>query len=174
MGSWNSHWQELLDLALPAIDHVASRVPPGTNWRWSFGDGTALALQIDHRVSYDIDLFVSGVRLKLFTPHQNPAAKLISDSFQWPGFYLKFQLPIGEIDFLSSDLLTSPGVVPFGYKGRQILLETPEEIVVKKLRYRSASLKLRDVFDLACTSVTQQGLAAVLAEEVPDILSAGG
>ena len=33
----------------------------------------------------------------------------MSDVYQWPGHYLKFELPNGEIDFLSPPLQTEPG-----------------------------------------------------------------
>ncbi len=46
-----SHWPKLLDLALGAIDTLSCR------YDWSFGGGTALAIQLDHRTSYDIDIF---------------------------------------------------------------------------------------------------------------------
>ena len=159
----------MLRLALPAIDYVEANTS-GVPWRWSLGGGTALALQIDHRESKDIDIFVSGRPLKLFAPWANPAAKGISKDFQWPGFYLKFELPDGEIDFLSSELLTSPGVSVYEFEGRQIQIETPEEILVKKIRYRASNFQPRDTFDLACYARLSSGLAGVLADEVPDVL----
>ena len=46
-----SQWLHLLDLAIVAIDTLEGK------YAWSLGGGTALALRIDHRVSFDIDLF---------------------------------------------------------------------------------------------------------------------
>jgi hypothetical protein len=168
--SRSSKWAELLDLALPALDYVFKNQPDTERPFWTLGGGTALALQIDHRVSNDIDIFVSGTKLKLFTPNSNPEAKKISPSYQWPGFYLKFELDFGEIDFLHSGLLTEPGFTWQTLNGRRIALETPEEVIIKKIRYRAEKFKLRDAFDLACTTMVRPGLEKVLVEETPDAL----
>lgn len=168
--SWSSKWADLLDLALPAIDYVFRDRPQGDKPLWTIGGGTALALQIDHRESNDIGIFVPGTKLKLFTPNANPEARKISRSYQWPGFYLKFELDFGEIDFLSPGLLTNPGFGWMDYGGRQIALETPEEVIIKEIRYRAEKFKLRDAFDLACTAMARPNLVDVLVEETPDAL----
>jgi hypothetical protein len=49
-------------------------------------------------------------------------------------------------------------------------LETPEEVIVKKLRNRSEQFKARDAFDLAAVGAARPGLERVLAAEVPDAL----
>lgn len=171
MSAPETRWRELLDLALPALDHVfgseADETKPAP---WTLGGGTAIALWIDHRVSYDVDLFVPSVPLKLFTPARNPAAALISPNFQWPGHYLKFERPEGEIDFLSPVLQTEPGYGWIDYGARRIPVETPEEVIVKKIRFRSARFTARDVFDLAAVANVRPGLAKLLAQEVSDAL----
>ena len=105
-----SEWRKLLDKALPALDHVFGAQPEKTDSPdWTLGGGTAIAIQIDHRISYDIDIFVPGTALRNFVPANNPASRGISERFQWPGHYLKFELDEGEIDFLSPPLQTEPG-----------------------------------------------------------------
>ncbi len=171
MSAPDPQWRRLLDLALPALDHVFG---PGTDETrpapWTLGRGTALALWIDHRISYDVDLFVPGVPLKRFTPQQNPAAARISGTYQWPGHYLKYERPEGEIDFLSVVLQTEPGYAWMDHGARRIPVETPEEILVKKIRFRSARFTARDVFDLAAAARARPALAEVMAREVPDAL----
>jgi len=41
---------------------------------------------------------------------------------------------------------------------------------VKKALFHSATFTARDVFDLAAVAAVRPGLAAVLAEEIPDVL----
>lgn len=168
----DSHWRDLLDLALPVLDHVFGAQGCGTGKPpWTLGGGTAIALVIDHRISYDVDLFVPGIPLKLFTPAHNPFATLMSPHFQWPGHYLKFERPEGEIDFLSPPLQTEPGFTWIDVGGRMIAVETPEEVIVKKMRFRSARFTARDAFDMAAVAVAREGLADILAREVPDTIA---
>jgi hypothetical protein len=171
-----SDWRRLLDLALPALDYVfqnrdqAGQAAPDGVPDWTLGGGTAVMLQIGHRISHDIGIFVPGTKLKAFTPAADPAAALISPRCQWPGHYLKVERPEGEIDFLSAGLLTEPGFTWRDLGGRLVALETPEEVIVKKIRYRSESFTARDTFDLAAVSAARPGLEEVLAAEVDDAL----
>lgn len=165
-----SKWRDLLELALPALDHVFERQTSLDDPDWTLGGGTAIAIQLDHRVSYDIDIFLQRGKLKALTPAHNPAATLISDRYQWPGHYLKYERPEGEIDFLSAVLQTEPGFEKYEFNGRAIAIETPEEVIVKKIRYRSERFTPRDAFDLAAVASARAGLAIVLADEVPDAL----
>ncbi len=166
-----SRWDELFALALPALDLVFGAATDETRPpAWTLGGGTAIALRLDHRISHDVDIFVPGVPLRLFTPAQNPAAKAISTRFQWPGHYLKFERPEGEVDFLSPALQTVPGYSWADFKGRRFALETAEEVIVKKIRYRSSRFTERDLFDLAVVAQALPDLARVLAAEVPDAL----
>lgn len=169
-----SRWASLLDLALPALDHAMTgerdALVRGAMPRWTLGGGTALALRLGHRISDDIDIFVSGIRLAELSPNRNPAAKTISETVDWPGHYLKFHRPDGEIDFLSSPLQTIPGFTAETFRGRSIALETSDEVMVKKLRYRSANFTHRDAFDLACILRAKPETALTLASEVGDTI----
>ena len=170
-----SNWAQLLDLALPALDYALKDRPatlantlqkPG----WTLGGGTALALRINHRISDDIDIFVAGLPLRLLVPANNPFAMAISARPDWPGHYLKFHRAEGEIDFLSAPLQTEPGFTLENFRGRSVALETVEEVIVKKIRYRAAQFTPRDAFDLACCARVQPGLAAMIAREADDAL----
>lgn len=166
-----SNWAQLLDLALPALDHALKHQPKTLqNPGWTLGGGTALALRINHRISDDIDIFVAGLPLRLLVPANNPFAMAISARPDWPGHYLKFHRAEGEIDFLSAPLQTDPGFTPESFRGRSVALETIEEVIVKKIRYRAAQFTPRDAFDLACCAQVQPGLAAVIAREASDAL----
>lgn len=172
MSGPNSNWMDLLDLALPALDAVfGAPIDQDAPASWTLGGGTAIAFRIEHRISHDIDLFVPGVALRRFTPARNPASARISTHYQWPGHYLKFERPEGEIDFLSPALQTEPGYTWELYRDRAIAIETLEEVIVKKIRYRSARFTARDVFDLAAVAEACSALPSVLATEVPDALA---
>lgn len=136
-------WRELLESALDALDEVGPRV------KWTFGGGSALALKAGHRTSYDVDIFLEDAgALRALSPNRNRAARSITDHWQEPGNYIKLQCVHGEIDFILGGRLTDlvPWLYPF--KGRDVPVEEPAEILAKKLKYRGSRLLPRDVFDL--------------------------
>lgn len=164
-----SSWHQLLDLALPIVDEglgVESK-------QWTLGGGTAIALRLSHRISDDVDIFVPGIPLKNFVPSNNDAARRLvkgGNNFQWPGHYVKFELPEGEIDFLSAALETNPGFDWEEFRGRKIALETCEEVIIKKLRYRGGQLTERDAFDIAAVARSDASLADAIANYAADAL----
>lgn len=155
-GKWlPSQWQQLMKLTLRAIDSVSAEAESPA---WTFGGGTALAIDLQHRISYDIDVSLdSAVVTKALVPVQNSVTRdicwnpvTLRPDYQWPGSYLKlivFQL--GEIDFLNVAPLVEQPVVPFEFDGRIVQRERPAEVIAKKIYYRGAGFKSRDVFDLA-------------------------
>jgi len=63
-------WRTLLELALPALDAV------GAGGNWTLGGGTALALRLNHRISYDIDIFLADANhLRALSPNRNKATR---------------------------------------------------------------------------------------------------
>ena len=62
-----SRWSELFDMTMSIIDHTNARGLDMHNW--SFGGRTALMLQIHHRDSHDIDLFIDDPQ---YLPYLNP------------------------------------------------------------------------------------------------------
>lgn len=149
-----SRWDELFDISASVINQASRLV--GHKFSWSFGGGTALMLQINHRESHDIDLFLHDPQL---LPYLNPATQGYEvtqqpDDYQTDGTQvIKLMFAgIGEIDFIvSADITDTPFVVT-EVRGIRVNLETPAEIVAKKLFYRGARLQPRDMFDIAAVS----------------------
>jgi len=141
-----SDWKGLLRIALTLIDTLKEEVT------WSFGGGTALAVHLGHRISYDVDIFMPNSDwVSDLAPNANPKTlALIGDrKYEFPGGYLKLKLEAGEIDFIVGSKRTSQPAQPWDFEGRSILIETPWEIAIKKLFYRPSNFKVRDIFDLA-------------------------
>jgi len=156
-------WRELLALALGVLDEG------GPHATWSLGGGTGLALTLNHRVSYDVDLFVEDGRLlHALSPNRNRAARALTDRWQEPGNYIKLERDEGAIDFI----LASPqtGLTPWIYRlgDREIRVEQPAEIIAKKLRYRSSRFLPRDTFDLLAALGADPGIVAAAVRAVPD------
>ena len=160
-----SRWSEMLADILPILNHHR----PGSDW-WSFGGGTALAVWLDHRISYDIDLFVDSSRdLRALTPQHNPLTKALQNTLpsDFPGHYLKLHRPQGEIDIIVASFQTDPGFAPWLFQGHSIRLETPVEIAIKKIFYRPSTFKIRDIFDVA--AILDAGHGPELAANLPTI-----
>ncbi|NPV30410.1 MAG: nucleotidyl transferase AbiEii/AbiGii toxin family protein [Firmicutes bacterium] len=138
-------WKKLFKKAVRLLD--ASGIPRS---EWSFGGGTALALHLHHRESRDVDIFFTDAQLLTFlTPRLNRAAAEIVRDYVEGSSFLKLKLAEGEIDFIVAPNLTRRPRRESEVEGESVYIETPEEIVVKKLFYRAETLKTRDVLDVA-------------------------
>ena len=156
-------WRPLLELALPALDEI------GADVAWTLGGGTALALKLNHRVSYDIDIFLEDAgALRNLSPNRNKAARDISDRWQEPGHYLKLEREEGAIDFILGARLTDFTPWLYDFKGRRIPVEHPAEILAKKLKYRGSRLLPRDIFDLLAVQRSDATIVKAAVTAVPD------
>lgn len=110
-------------------------------------------LQIDHRESHDVDIFLSDPQWLPFLDPQK-------HDFQfeiWPTDYngdgssfQKFAFrDIGEIDFIVGHAMTSPPTTAVTIEGETTLLETIPEIITKKIYHRGSRIRPRDIFDIA-------------------------
>lgn len=140
----NSPWEKLLREAFDILNRAC--IPDS---EWTFGGGTALMTYFNHRLSFDIDIFLHDVhQITLLTPRLNSAITNCTDYVEASNF-LKLKYPEGEIDFVLAPFLTSNPWELKNVAGKCIRVETPVEIVIKKLFYRAELLKIRDVFDVA-------------------------
>jgi hypothetical protein len=149
-------WEGLFLQALSIIRQAQTRV--GYPITWSFGGGTALMLQIDHRDSFDIDIFIDDPQLLPFLNARTQGHELDI----WPAEYstdgsraLKLVFAdMGEIDFICAAEITETPNAFRSVSGELVRLETPAEIIAKKIFYRGSSLQPRDMFDIACVVET--------------------
>jgi len=140
-------WEPLFVQALKIIDAAEAIIGP---FSWSFGGGTVLMLKYQHRYSRDVDIFLRDPQfIGHMTPRLSPIAEAVSDDYEEQGEFVKLRLPGGEIDFIGTGWLTPEPYRVEPLMGRSVNLETPAEIIAKKVRYRAASFKARDLFDLA-------------------------
>ena len=123
-------------------------------------------LQINHRESHDVDIFLTDPQLlSLLDPQKRdfqfeiPPSDCQSDGAR----FLKLGFgPIGEIDFIVADTLTTAPAKHYIVEGEAVLLDAVPEIITKKIHYRGASIKPRDIFDVAAAG--EQHAASIIAE----------
>lgn len=141
-------WKTLLEKAYSLLDAVASdgiTIP-----RWSLGGGTVLMFYYAHRKSKDIDIFIPDPQfLAYINPRIGGHGEDVTSEYKDAAEYVKLFLSEGEIDFVASSTLTKNPFEEYEVLGRNILLETPIEIVAKKLWHRGDRATPRDLLDLA-------------------------
>lgn len=103
----------------------------------ALGGGTALMLQIGHRESHDIDLFISDAQ---YLPFLNPETQgyrleIAASDYETDGTRaLKIVFDgVGEIDFICCGPVTEDPFTLSEIRGRRVRLETPAEILAKKV-----------------------------------------
>ncbi|WP_244485653.1 nucleotidyl transferase AbiEii/AbiGii toxin family protein [Bradyrhizobium tropiciagri] len=151
----SSDWAQLFRIALNLIGQVNSH---GTVIdHWTFGGGTAMMLQIAHRESHDVDIFLCDPQLLPFLDPQKQDFnfEIRPSEYQGDGNrFLKLAFEaVGEIDFIVAGHKTANPTIEREIEGTNVLLETIPEIIAKKIIFRGRSIKPRDIFDIAAASV---------------------
>ncbi|NYE56803.1 nucleotidyl transferase AbiEii/AbiGii toxin family protein [Carboxydothermus ferrireducens] len=138
-------WAKLFKLA---VDFLNDSLIPTTDW--TFGGGSALSYYFYHRESKDLDIFFTDAQyLTWLTPRLNSFVAKMTEDYVESSNFLKLQLNDGEIDFIIAPYFTPDPFKKIKLFDNEIQIETPWEIVLKKLFYRSQTLKIRDVIDVA-------------------------
>ncbi len=146
-----SDWARLFRVAYALIRQVNSKETIIDNW--TFGGGTAMMLQIDHRESHDVDIFLPDPQLLPFLDPQTHDFTFEIQPTDCKGdgtksLKLAFE-NIGEIDFIVGGSLTSTPTKSTTVEGEVVRLETIPEIITKKIYHRGSSIQPRDIFDIA-------------------------
>jgi hypothetical protein len=130
--------------------------------KWILGGGTALMLHFGHRLSKDIDAFIDDPQyLAALSPRLNGDEIWACNAYQEAPNHLRLAFVEGEIDFIVAAAVTAlsptqrivelPDHLP---AVRHIIaVEHPVETALKKLNYRGAFLKGRDIFDVGIVDV---------------------
>lgn len=142
---------------------------------WTFGGGTAIMLQIDHRESHDVDLFLNDAQLLPFLDPKNHdfAFEVVPSDYTGDGTsFIKMSFDgIGEIDFIVRQALTDAPTIEREIEGEPTLLETIPEIITKKIVNRGASIKPRDIFDVAAGAEQQADAIIAALRDYPDAVN---
>lgn len=143
-GPWRSLFLRTMNL-FDEIESTGIKIP-----QWSLGGGTVLMFHYQHRLSKDIDIFVTDPQfLGYINPRLGGPAESLTTEYTESANYIKLYFSEGEIDVIATTPLTKHPFIRQEVLGRSILLETPIEIVAKKIWHRGDVANARDLFDLA-------------------------
>lgn len=168
-----SRWEDLLKEAFRIIDAVNrdGDILDG----WTFGGGTAMMLQVDHRESHDVDLFLNDPQLLPYVEATVAELqfKIGTATYRGDGHrHLRVSFDaIGEIDFIVTGHVTDDCARTREILGQEVHLETVPEIIAKKIRFRGSDIQPRDVFDIAAAVEAgyRREVKAVLAALPDDV-----
>ena len=119
------------------------------NSQWSMGGGTILMLNYHHRLSKNVDIFVSNTQyFNGLSPKLNDVAE-DADFYQEGERFISLSYPEGKIDFVKAFQVSDYLPVLKHVFNQNILVDDDIEIVTKKVFFRGASLHPRDLYDLA-------------------------
>jgi hypothetical protein len=145
-------WEGLLGRALAILDDLAERGLGRPEI--VLGGGTVLMMRLHHRLSKDVDVFLHDAQwLPYLTPRLNDRVAGMVRDYSEQANSIKLVFGEGDVDFIVAGSVT--GMAPresTEFHGRRLMLESTEEILAKKLFFRAALLKPRDVFDLVAAS----------------------
>jgi hypothetical protein len=111
-----------------------------------------MMLQVDHRESHDVDIFLRDRQLLGFLDPQKHdfAFEVYPSDYDGDGAsFLKFVFEAGEIDFIVDGPKTDDPTTEREIEGQLTFLETIPEVITKKIVHRGLSIQPRDIFDIA-------------------------
>jgi len=165
-----SQWPRLFSLACDLIDQVRHRVGD-YSFGWSFRGGTAIMLQIGHRESHDVDIFLDDEQLLGFLDPSKTDIRFTDRPAEYSGDGVRFQkfsfADLGEVDFIVALPLTDTPFEVRQVEGRQVKLETVPEIIAKKVCHRGGAAKPRDIFDIAAAGRTHRAEVVAALKAFP-------
>jgi len=170
-------WKNLADKAQCLIEDA--RKHGGGHFDVVLGGGTRLMLAINHRISEDIDLFVSSPAwLGYVSPRLNDRFDGELESYSESNENVKLHFPEGQIDFIVSTPLLSDDLMAWNPAANEtdFMLMPPAEILAKKLFFRGWALHARDLFDWIAlydqapkSAMPDAGFALLLKEKSEEI-----
>ena len=165
-GFWDSFQEQISSLEAVYVN-VLSRIPIEA---WSLGGGTALALfYLQHRRSYELDIFVHDPQSfaflspKWFIDHQ--------PVFQAEYLEKADHISLATLTGVKVDLLLAPCLTDKPSTLRKVgrvdcYVESLEEIIAKKIRYRRAQVKARNIVDIGVALTQSPGILKELVTRI--------
>lgn len=168
MNTAEPRWNELLTLARKHLEGIGL-----TRKDWTWGGGTVLMLRHEHRLSWDIDLFLGDPQyLTYLSPRLNDSIAADVDHYTEQSNHLRcFVEGVGEIDYLLAAPVVDVQPERMEIAGHgPIQVMSDLEILAQKIYYRGPQFTGRDLFDFATvTALRPELLEDEKLKQVADI-----
>ena len=147
------HFKPQIEALEFLLKHIFSKIPKEFKNYYAFGGGTALSLcYFQHRLSFDVDIFIYDAQLMNYI---NPQIFFedIEDEIE-DYMCMSHQINMITKDGIYVNILSVKNLNPnkkdvLELNNNSILVETPEEIIAKKIIFRKNENKVRDLLDIA-------------------------
>ena len=80
--------------------------------------------------------------------------------------YVKLRNQFGDIDFIVASALTADPYIERSIRGVNTLVQTPAEIVARKLHHRGARPTARDLLDLVVVAGSEKNLSQLISKPI--------
>ncbi|MER9430442.1 nucleotidyl transferase AbiEii/AbiGii toxin family protein [Mesorhizobium sp. M0408] len=131
-----------------------------------------MMIQINHRESHDVDIFLDDPQLLGFIDPSKSQLSFSTGPAAYDGDGTRFQKfafeGLGEIDFIVAGALTRTPFEKREVEGRSVWLESIPEIIAKKVYYRGAEARPRDIFDIAAAARSHRAGVVGALRAFPD------
>jgi len=147
------HFKPQIEALEFLLKHIFSRIPKEFKSYYAFGGGTALSLcYFQHRLSFDIDIFIYDAQLMNYINPQIFFEDIEDEIDDY--MCMSHQINMITKDGIYVNILSVKNLNPnkkdiLNLNNNSILVETPEEIIAKKIIHRKNDNKVRDLFDIA-------------------------
>ncbi len=147
------HFKPQIETLEFLLKNIFSKIPKEFKNYYAFGGGTALSLcYFQHRLSFDVDIFIYDAQLMNYI---NPQIFFedIEDEIE-DYMCMSHQINMITKDGIYVNILSVKNLNPnkkdvLKLNNNSILVETPEEIIAKKIIFRKNENKVRDLLDIA-------------------------
>lgn len=170
LNGYSRTFSDQIDALTIAYKEALYQFPPEL---WTWGGGTVLSLYyFHHRKSFDIDIFILDPQVFAYL---SPKWILDNDKTAFSGEYQEtadhIQFVIAK-SHINVDFILSPAIFPHRIQQNTLLdlgfdfyIESLEEIIIKKLKFRRKYNVARDIFDIAVAITERPNLLETLYNE---------
>lgn len=173
-------WKKLEARAQKLVEDARHR--GGDSFQPILGGGTRLMLALNHRISDDVDLFVDSPGwLPYISPRLNDMFEDELAGYNEDNAHVKLRFTEGEIDFVVAAPLLPDSLTVWNPLAAETSfpMESPAEVLAKKLFFRGWALTARDLFDWVILqtqapddAIPQKALALLLESKLKGISTA--
>lgn len=143
--------ESLINNALSFLQHGKHFFSGDVSSKWAIGGSVAMHLAYQHRQPANLNISLRDAQfLTRLSPRINVLASVAAESYYEESSELGLSTGCGDLIFRVEPFISKSPIKTITLCNQLIIIETPVEIVTKKLFYKASQLQAKDIFDIAC------------------------